>query len=306
MNSGKQDTTDKHPDPDFICDPRKLTFSQAQGYEEIPKPLQLEDLPREARTDIWNTFYSHLAESSQEDEDFGGIYVFDPWREILYEKHLYHDHLPLDEWGSLFVDVCDQLRDELQTMPFNKVFDLIQFVLRHPECPPLFISSMKKVFFDCRLAYSIDENDPPTIIPTATREEGSVILESMKTLHTAGLGGSAAHLRKASECINENDWAGSIRESIHAVESVACQIAPGKTGTLTRALSSIEKHKPFHPSLKSAVQKLYGYASNEQGIRHALLDHEEANPGRDEALFMLGACASFASYLWRKHVVETP
>lgn len=33
----------------------------------------------------------------------------------------------------------------------------------------------------------------------------------------------------------------------------------------------------------------------------ALLDHKHSSVGRDEAVFMLGACASFASYLWRKH-----
>ena len=47
--------------------------------------------------------------------------------------------------------------------------------------------------------------------------------------------------------------------------------------------------------------KLYGYTSDERGLRHPLLEREEANVGMDEAVFMLGACASFASYLWRKH-----
>ena len=58
----------------------------------------------------------------------------------------------------------------------------------------------------------------------------------------------------------------------------------------------------LHPALKDAFSKLYGYTSNEQGVRHALLDRTDAQAGQDEAVFMLGACASFASYLWRKHV----
>ena len=40
---------------------------------------------------------------------------------------------------------------------------------------------------------------------------------------------------------------------------------------------------------------------DEQGIRHALSDNPQANVGQDEAVFMLGACASFSSYLARKH-----
>ena len=73
------------------------------------------------------------------------------------------------------------------------------------------------------------------------------------------------------------------------------------------ALASLEQREALHPALKDAFAKLYGYASNEQGIRHALLDQSNARVGMDEAVFMLGACASFASYLWRKHGAgETP
>jgi hypothetical protein len=41
----------------------------------------------------------------------------------------------------------------------------------------------------------------------------------------------------------------------------------------------------------------YGYASNAQGIRHALLDADEATVDEADALFMIGACATFVSYL---------
>ncbi len=115
------------------------------------------------------------------------------------------------------------------------------------------------------------------------------------------------HLRKASECINRSDRAGSIQESIHAVEAVARQIAPEKTDTLTQALNSIEKRNSLHSNLKEGFKALYWYTSDEQGVRHALLDREGASVGMDEAVFMLGACASFASYLWRKHTAgEAP
>ena len=161
---------------------------------------------------------------------------------------------------------------------------------------------MKAAFEYSRLAYAIDETPPPTIIPAVTDAEGNTIIESMQTLRRAGLDGSAAHLKKAAEYINGNDWAGSIRESIHAVESVARQLDPQASGTLGSALASLEKREALHPALKGAFEKLYGYTSNEQGIRHALLDQSNASVGMDEAVFMLGACASFSSYLWRKHV----
>ena len=44
--------------------------------------------------------------------------------------------------------------------------------------------------------------------------------------------------------------------------------------------------------------------SDEQGIRHAMLAPADSNVGVDEAVFMLSACASFASYLRRKHMAR--
>ena len=45
----------------------------------------------------------------------------------------------------------------------------------------------------------------------------------------------------------------------------------------------------------------YGYTNDEQGIRHALTGQGAADVGLDEAMFMFGACASFAAYLTSKH-----
>ena len=283
-------------------DPRELTFSQAQGHEELPGPLQLEELPSEARTHIWNVFYLFIdATKGSAYPDFPDVWVAGGWEEILHAKHLWHDNLPLDEWDNSFEHHRTSLRRSIETLTFNQVFDLTQFVLRHPKCPPGFIDEMKRAFALSRLAYTIDEAEPPTIIPAVTDVEGRTVVESMQTLRRAGLDGSAAHLRKAAECINGNDWAGSIRESIHAVESVARQLDPKASNDLGPALASLEKRGALHPALKEAFTKLYGYTSNEQGVRHAMLDKSSANVGMDEAVFMLGACASFSSYLWRKH-----
>ena len=141
----------------------------------------------------------------------------------------------------------------------------------------------------------------PTIFPATTETEGKELRRNLAELHAAGLDGCTTHLRNASKCINDGDPAGSVRESIHAVESVARHIDPKASKDLGAALTSLERERKLHPAFKQAISKLYGYTSDEQGIRHALLDKAAANVTIDEAVFMLGACASFASYLWRKH-----
>ena len=113
---------------------------------------------------------------------------------------------------------------------------------------------------------------------------------------------AAKHLRQAAEHIRSRKYADAIRESIHAVESVARSISPDANKTLGPALNSLEKAGLLkHPALKEAFSKLYGYTNDEPGIRHALDNKDTADVGVDEAVFMFGACASFAAYLSNKH-----
>lgn len=287
-------------------DPRQISFSQAQGYEEIPGPLQLGELPKEARTQLWNLFFVHLDSSKATDDIFGGSWIGPGWRHVLRDVHAKFHVSALDEWDSDFRPVCKKLREYIEARPVNKVFDLIQFVLRHRQCPPEFVREMQHTFSECRLAYRIDIARPPTILPAVTPEEGDAVAGALRTLRKAGLDSSAAHLRKASACINADDWAGSVRESIHAVESVARQLDPDAAKTLEPALDSLKRRGVLHPAFKEAFSKLYGYTSDEQGVRHALLNKSSAQVDIDEAVFMLGVCASFASYLWRKHAAGEP
>jgi hypothetical protein len=107
--------------------------------------------------------------------------------------------------------------------------------------------------------------------------------------------GARAHLRNAAEELTTGRYADSIRESIHAVESVARTLA--QDGKLSNALAKLEQSAKIHGGMKAGFNSLYGYTSDEQGIRHAHLNEPTAQPDETDALFMIGACAAFVSYL---------
>ena len=276
-----------------------LTFSQREGYVELPDALQLEELPKEARTQIWNVLYEHLKGSRSS----GGTHfkVGGHWEAIVRDLYLARNE-PLDEWRNVFSSQCLEMRKYIEEMPFNDVFDRVEFIMRRPTCPATFVKEMETAFAKCRLAYMIDRGPPPTIFPATMPEEGDRLRVNLNELRAAGLQGCTKHLRDASKCLNDGDWAGSVRESIHAVEAVTKKITPkGSKKPLSDALKILKgKGVLNHGALIDALDTLYGYTSDEHGIRHALLERE-ADVTIDEAVFMLGACASFASYLWRKH-----
>ena len=288
---------------DQESDPRNLTFSQAQGYEPIPAPLALGELSKEARIKLWDLLIIVAWRPSP------GIPVSywttdDYWKEVFLMLHREFLMRPRDEFSdraSVLVGIYKPAI--LGGLPFSNVFDLFQMMMRHENCPTYFIDAVATVFRQCRLAYVVDVNQPVTILPAVTPQEGEALVESIKELREAGLSGSVVHLRNAGARVNGGDWPGAVRESIHAVESVARLLAPD-ANTLSPALAELERGGQLHPALKEAFSRLYGYTSDEEGIRHPLIENAESPVGQDEAVFMLGACASFSSYLWRRHQAE--
>lgn len=80
--------------------------------------------------------------------------------------------------------------------------------------------------------------------------------------------------------------------------SVAKTLEP--SAELSKALAKLEGSASIHGGLKKAFLAIYGYTSDEKGIRHALIDDANAKVDEADALFMIGACAAFVSYLINK------
>ena len=54
----------------------------------------------------------------------------------------------------------------------------------------------------------------------------------------------------------------------------------------------------IHPSLESAFSSLYGYSSDENGIRHGGIGFSGAS--QEDAKFMIVSCSAFVNYLIEK------
>lgn len=109
----------------------------------------------------------------------------------------------------------------------------------------------------------------------------------------------AEHLKTALDLYSDRqspDYRNSMKESISAVEGT-CSLIVGSDTTLSDALAKIARQVrvELHPVLKQAFDKLYAYANDTDGIRHAMT--EETNLASEDARFMLVACSAFVNYL---------
>lgn len=141
--------------------------------------------------------------------------------------------------------------------------------------------------------------------PITLQAESQAIQETFNTLNDNGYRGATKHLTLATEALNNGSFADCVRESIHAVEAVAKVITENEKATLGEALKALnDKGVHIHKALYTAFSSMYGYSSDEKGIRHSLLEEGEAKVNKYLAMFMFGACASFAAYLVNEHNQE--
>ncbi|MYA60441.1 MAG: hypothetical protein F4X40_07810 [Chloroflexi bacterium] len=280
----------------------KLTFSQREGKAPLPEVMKLEYIPQKFRQLVWLCVDGAIRDAT---DQFRPIYrTRDGIARILWWFRFEIQETPHDEIPSPNPKYDKKFcREIILRGDYHRLLTFVEYILRQDDCSKEVQESLMTEFERTPVAYYVDLIDgTSTIMPRISRETGEATRKAIETIREGNMDGAAAHLRHAAEHINAGQHADSIADSIHAVESVARTIDPKANRTLGPALKSLENSGVLkHPALREAFEKLYGYTSDEQGIRHALLDKDAADAGLVEAVFMFGACASFAAYLTEKH-----
>ena len=136
------------------------------------------------------------------------------------------------------------------------------------------------------------------VIAVGNEQQAHTFEVAYDLLEEKALAGASTHLKMGARLLAQGDYSGSVRESISSVESIARHIAP-EAQSFGAALNIVHKSHPgkIHPAMNEAFKKLYGYTSDEEGIRHPLINANAAAVTEEDALFMLGACSAFIPYL---------
>ena len=297
---------------DIDPEKRQLTFAQREGKAPLPEVLQVGKLSRNFRKNLWKVVETSISNSQVMDMDI-----------IFCDSNVFNDSDQGKFWEQCshlyYFDVLDKNHDEIFPNSFhgfnefrNAMHEIIldgrydetltvtEHILRTPGIPKELANSIKNVFEYAPYLLDISAQ-PICIIPVTSEEMKKNTKRALDDINQSELTGAKTHLRNAAQELNENKFADSVRESIHAVEATVRKIDPEESNIFSDALNSLEKNGILkHPALKEAFKKLYGYTNTEKGIRHPLIDNDVANVGFDEAIFMYAACVSFVDYLVSK------
>lgn len=267
-----------------------LTFSQRHGLVELPSLLKLQELSAEVRNLLWSVVYQHINQTSRSSVNW----IEGPWHQVFQDFHVRMLNEPIDEFEGYLPDIYDRLKYLLFNSDYNIVFDVIEFIMRHPRVPSTFSSDIGSALSEGLAAYQVLAGK--MIGPRISYQEGEAVSKSFIDIEREQMSGAKSHLRSATQALNSGDAANAVREVIQAVESVARKLVPESAG-LGPALTRLEKHGHLNAQLKDGMKKIYGFTNSEEGIRHPLLDGENPKVSMEEALYMYSSCAAFISYM---------
>jgi AbiJ N-terminal domain 4 len=269
-------------------------FSQRIGAVATPNIIQLESVSDELRNSIWNFIVSLFGEG-----DSG-------WWRISEQSAQFFFKTPVDELPVYNYDRQEWLKKRFYSLAWYEVYDYCEFIVEWYERTNVrqryrsdqLALVFNKVYEEELSGYRFIGGE---LAPISSPSEVEAIETALTTTRSTGLVGAHAHLSTALSLLAKRpdpDFRNSIKESISAVEALAKQLGSEDSQGLSGALTELGKKVSLHGGLRAGLLSLYGYTSDQGGIRHAML--EEPQLGYDDAKYMAVACSAFVNYLAAK------
>ena len=276
-----------------------MTFSERYGFKPIKEIIQIESIDESLRNGLWSLLkvfcWDYVHHSSGL---YGGYHLSDSGNRQIQSlcENLWFSYFkkPLDQLSNDWSKVLAQLRQYFFDCKWYEVYDFIEFVANNYEryqFKDQFMQACNHLLEKEMSAYRFVNG-----VVTRITEEYE-IAEIEKAIESSR-GPVKKHLRRSLELLSDRsvpDYRNSIKESISAVESLVAITLKADKGTLGQLIKKLEDEIGLHPALRTAFSSLYGYTSDEGGIRHALTEAEKVD--FSDAMFMLVVCSAFINFV---------
>lgn len=271
-----------------------MLFSQRKGLKPVRSLIQVGSMDAELRNALWDVLQLSLWDEEVNSgyrgdlEDSNLHWLFRLYWHKYFKKPI--DSLPQKTRVAIAV-----LRQHFFECEWYDIYDFIEFSANHADenLSGHLVKLANIVLVRELSAYRFVDKK---IVEISSEEELKSIEDALE--NTTALKGAHAHLRASLDLLSDRkspDYRNSIKEAISAVESLSQTLTGDPKATLGAALKQLEQRSVMHPALKASLSALYGYTSDSNGIRHAMLD--EPTLTFTDAKFMLVACTAFVNYL---------
>jgi hypothetical protein len=268
-----------------------MFFSQRKGLKPVSTIIQRDSINDELRNKLWNILDMVIWKRNDFLRYSSGLQSMENFSTILWHSYF---KKAIDTRPPSSYEQLDVIRKYYFSCLWHEVYDFLEFTLRYFK--DTIITDLINQTLEQELSAYRFVGDVFTDI---TNEQEILMLE--EAISDKDFPGVSAHLIRALELLSDRknpDYRNSIKESISAVESLARIITKKPQATLGQAINFIELKNRIHPALRDAFSKLYGYTSDQGGIRHSMLDEPDLTVA--DAKYFLLSCTSFINYLKSK------
>ena len=274
-----------------------MRFSQRLGLSPVKVDVQIDSMDDDLKVALWNAFSGAYVDKYQEksfsNSKLRGLFKL-IWGDFLKK--------PLDEFDYFTSVNVSKLKRIYMNYLWYEVYDFIEFVSK-TQLPDVMDSEvfMGLCNFNLEKELSAYRFVGGQIVQITDEQE---IVEIEGAINNEEIiSGVKIHLSRALQLLSDRktpDYRNSIKESITAVESIAQVITGDSKASLGNALKTIDEKVGIHKALVKGLSSIYGYTSDEAGIRHAM--QEEKDIHFEDAKYMLVSCSAFINYLFMKSI----
>lgn len=277
-------------------------FSERVRVSPMPRTIQLESMDDALRNSLWNEILARFGGDSSH------------WGALAQSLGKEFFKVPVDNVPSYDKDGHAWVRARYFDAGWDGVYDLVEYMVHNVDriCNPpsyrtTYYTNQRSEFL--RAVNVILQNElsgyrfvSGILVPISDPSEILAIEEAATNTRRVGIGGAHHHIRSSLELLGHKptpDYRNSIKEAISAVEAVVNAVAGTRGNGVGEALNALKTGgAEIHGALDKAMRQLYGFTSDSDGVRHAILN--QSTVGYDEAKFMLVACAAFVNFVIAK------
>jgi hypothetical protein len=268
-----------------------MKFRQRKGLVKASETFQTNGMNDALRNSLWNALYTTLfSKTTFLHRNRAGDQPTIEW----FSRELWDEYYkqPIDDRPEHPHSILDHIRERFFSSEWGEVYEFVEFVAqlfhKYKDLELAINYALEREHAGYRLVNGV-------VTDITHPEEIATLDEALKDDTYSGV---TKHLQTALEHFSRRDnpdYRNSIKESISAVEAMVQIIAQKPNASLGDAFKTLESKKKLHTALRKGFDNLYGYTSDGDGIRHAMIDEPDLTAA--DARYFLVSCSAFVNYL---------